>query len=56
MISAGFEQVDLEPPRIYRPADARGFFTRANLDVEKIAPLLDGKFMSAFVRARKPIS
>jgi SAM-dependent methyltransferase len=54
LLGAGFEQVDLEPTRIYRAADATDFFERANLDVEKIAPLIDGKFMSAFVRARKP--
>ncbi len=54
LLSAGFEQVDLEPTRIYRAADATDFFERANLDVEKIASLVDGKFMSAFVRARKP--
>jgi ubiquinone/menaquinone biosynthesis C-methylase UbiE len=52
--SAGFEQVEVEPTRIYRAADASEFFARANLDVEEIAPLVDGKFMSAFVRARKP--
>ena len=51
---AGFEQVEVEPTRIYRAADASEFFSRANLDAEKIAPLVDGKFMSAFVRARKP--
>jgi arsenite methyltransferase len=53
--SAGFEQVEVEPTRIYRAADASEFFARANLDAEKIAPLVDGKFMSAFVRARKPL-
>jgi arsenite methyltransferase len=52
--SAGFEQVEVEPTRIYRAADASEVFARANLDVEEIAPLVDGKFMSAFVRARKP--
>jgi arsenite methyltransferase len=52
--SAGFEQVEVEPTRIYRAKDASEFFARANLDVEEIAPLVDGKFMSAFVRARKP--
>ncbi len=54
--SAGFEQVKVEPTRIYRASDAMEFFSRADLDVETIAPLVDGKFMSAFVRARKPIS
>jgi len=52
--SAGFEQVEVEPTRIYRAEDAKEFFARANLDIEKIAPMVDGKFMSAFVRARKP--
>jgi arsenite methyltransferase len=51
---AGFEQVEVEPTRIYRAEDAKEFFADANLDIEKIAPTVDGKFMSAFVRARKP--
>jgi arsenite methyltransferase len=55
LTSAGFEEVDLEPTRIYRAADAAEFFERGNIEVEKIAPLVDGKFMSAFVRARKPM-
>jgi arsenite methyltransferase len=51
---AGFEQVEVEPTRIYYAKDASRFFADANLDIEKIAPLVDGKFMSAFIRARKP--
>ena len=51
---AGFEQVEVEPTRIYRAEDAKEFCANANLDIEKIAPVVDGKFMSAFVRARKP--
>jgi arsenite methyltransferase len=51
---AGFEQVEVEPTRIYRAEDAKEFFAGANLEIEKIAPTVDGKFMSAFVRARKP--
>jgi SAM-dependent methyltransferase len=51
---AGFEQVEVEPTRIYRAKDAREFFARADVEIEKIAPMVDGKFMSAFVRARKP--
>jgi arsenite methyltransferase len=51
----GFEEVDLEPTRIYRVEDAREFLSRAGLDVDAIAPLVDEKFMSAFVRARKPL-
>jgi SAM-dependent methyltransferase len=51
---AGFEQVDLEPTRIYRAADARDFLAAAGIDANAIAPEVDGKFMSAFVRAVKP--
>jgi arsenite methyltransferase len=51
---AGFESIDLEPTRIYRTEDARDFLAGAGLDVEAMAPQVDGKFMSAFVGARKP--
>lgn len=52
--AAGFEQVDVEPTRIYRAADAREFLSEAGIDADAIAPDVDGKFMSAFVRAVKP--
>jgi arsenite methyltransferase len=51
---AGFQQVDVEPTRIYRAADAREFLATAGIDADAIAPEMDGKFMSAFVRAMKP--
>ena len=54
LASAGFEQIDLEPTRIYRIEDAREFLSGQNIDVDAIAPQVDGKFMSAFVRAVKP--
>ncbi len=54
LVSAGFEQIELEPTRIYRLEDAREFLSGQNIDVEAIAPQVDGKFMSAFVRAVKP--
>jgi arsenite methyltransferase len=54
LAKAGFEDIALEPTRIYRMEDARDFLTGAGLDAEAIAPQVDGKFMSAFVRARKP--
>ncbi len=50
----GFEQIKLEPTRIYRVEDAREFLSAQNVDVDAIAPQVDGKFMSAFVRAVKP--
>jgi len=51
---AGFEQIDVEPTRIYRVEDARGFLRDRNIEIDAIAPQVDGKFMSAFVRAVKP--
>ena len=53
LVSAGFEQVEIEPTRIYRVEDAREFLTEKGLDVDALAPPADGKFMSAFVRATK---
>jgi ubiquinone/menaquinone biosynthesis C-methylase UbiE len=52
--AAGFEQIDIEPTRIYRVEDAREFLSAEGIDVEAMAPQVDGKFMSAFVRATKP--
>ena len=51
---SGFEGIEIEPTRVYRARDAQKFFEKANLDVNAVAPLVDDKFMSAFVRARKP--
>jgi ubiquinone/menaquinone biosynthesis C-methylase UbiE len=52
--AAGFEHVEVEPWRIYRVEDARQFLTESGVDVERMAPEVDGKFASAFVRATKP--
>jgi arsenite methyltransferase len=52
--AAGFKQIEIEPTRIYRAEDAREFLSEARIDVDVIGPELDGKFMSAFVRAVKP--
>ncbi len=54
LASAGFENIEIEPTRIYRVEDAREFLCGQNIDVDAIAPQVDGKFMSAFVRAVKP--
>jgi arsenite methyltransferase len=54
LVSAGFEKIELETTRIYRVEDAREFLSGHNIDVDAIAPQVDGKFMSAFVRAVKP--
>ena len=52
--SAGFEQIEVEPTRIYRVEDAREFLSSAGVNVEEIASRVDEKFMSAFIRAVKP--
>ncbi len=54
LAGAGFEQIEIEPTRIYRVEDAREFLRAQGVDADAIAPLADGKFMSAFVRAKKP--
>jgi arsenite methyltransferase len=54
LAAAGFEKIEIEPTRIYRIEDAREFLSGRNIDVDLIAPQVDGKFMSAFVRAAKP--
>jgi ubiquinone/menaquinone biosynthesis C-methylase UbiE len=52
--AAGFADVEIEPWRVYNVEDARTFLTDAGLDVDALAPQVEGRFMSAFVRARKP--
>jgi len=54
--AAGFEQIEIEPTRIYKAEDARDLLAAEGVDVDAIAPQVDGKFMSAFVRAVKPAS
>jgi arsenite methyltransferase len=54
LTAAGFENIEVEPTRIYRIEDAREFLSGQNIDVDAIAPQVDGKFMSAFVRGVKP--
>ncbi|GAC1510870.1 MAG: arsenite methyltransferase [Terriglobales bacterium] len=54
LASAGFEGIEVEPTRVYNIEDAREFLNVEGVDVDRIAPQVDGKFMSAFVRAIKP--
>jgi len=54
LAAAGFEQIEIEPTRIYRAEDARDILSAEGVDVGVIAAQVDGKFMSAFVRAVKP--
>jgi len=55
LASAGFSQIEIEPTRIYRVEDAREFLSGQGFDVDALAPQVDGKFLSAFIRAVKPI-
>ena len=52
--AAGFKDVSLEPWRVYKVEDARAFLSETGLDVDRLAPEVDGRFASATIRARKP--
>jgi len=52
--ASGFTDVEIEPTRVYQVEDARAFLEGAGLDVETVAASIEGRFMSAFVRGRKP--
>jgi arsenite methyltransferase len=54
LLAAGFTDIDLEPTRTYNVEDARQFLTEAGISVNEIAPQVEGKFLSAFIRATKP--
>ena len=52
---AGFESIDIEATRVYKVEEAREFMEAAGLDADEVGPQIDGKFISAFVRANKPV-
>src|SRR5260221_636027 len=54
--AAGFGDVNVEPWRVYRVDDAREFLTGSGIDVDTMAPQVEGKFASAFIRAMKPVA
>jgi len=54
LANSGFTQIDVEPTRIYRVEDAKDFLAKSGLDAATLGPKVDGRFMSAFIRARKP--
>ena len=53
LAKAGFDDIDIEPTRVYGIEDARTFLAGQGLDVESLAKEVEGKFISAFVRATK---
>jgi arsenite methyltransferase len=56
LAEAGFEEIEIEPTRVYSIEDARQFLTAQGIDVDAVAPQVEGKFVSAFVRAKKPVA
>jgi hypothetical protein len=52
---AGFENISVETTRVYGTDDAREFLIGAGLNLDSVAPRVDGKFFSGFIRARKPL-
>ena len=56
LAKAGFDAIDIEPTRVYSIEDARAFLSGQGIDVDAMAPAVEGKFMSAFIRATKPAS
>jgi arsenite methyltransferase len=54
--SAGFEAIDVEPTRVYQAEESREFLEAAGLNFEEVGPQVKDKFMSAFIRAKKPVS
>jgi SAM-dependent methyltransferase len=56
LAAAGFADVEVEPTRVYKVEDAREFLSGQGLDADALAPQVDGKFLSAFIRAVKPAS
>jgi SAM-dependent methyltransferase len=56
LAKAGFDSIDIEPTRVYNVDDARQFLTGEGIDADVIAPQVQDKFISAFIRAVKPIT
>jgi SAM-dependent methyltransferase len=55
LAKAGFDNIDIEPTRVYSIEDARTFLTAQRLDVDQLTRQIEGKFMSAFIRASKAV-
>lgn len=56
LANAGFQQIEIEPTRVYRAQDTRDILAAERIDADAITPQVDGKFMSAFIRAVKPVN
>jgi arsenite methyltransferase len=56
LAKAGFDSIDIEPTRVYNVDDARQFLVGEGIDADAVAPQVQDKFISAFIRAVKPIT
>jgi hypothetical protein len=56
LAKAGFDSIDIEPTRVYNLDDARQFLVGEGIDADAVAPQVQDKFISAFIRAVKPIT
>ena len=56
LAGAGFEAIEIEPTRIYQADDVRAVLSDYGIEAEAEGAVLDGRLMSAFVRARKPLN
>jgi SAM-dependent methyltransferase len=54
--AAGFSSVEVEPWRVYKIDDARAFLMESGVDVDRLAPEVESRFVSAFIRAQKPVA
>ncbi len=54
LAAAGFAEISIEPYRVYNVEDARQFLAEAGIDTEAAAAAAGGRFMSAYIKARKP--
>lgn len=54
LAQTGFEAIEIEPTRVYNAQDARSFLAGAGMDADQVAPLVQDKILSAFIRACKP--
>jgi hypothetical protein len=54
LTAAGFDEITIEPTRVYKVEDARQFLSAQGIDADSIATEVEGKFISAFIRATKP--
>src|SRR6266849_146952 len=54
LAKVGFDSIEVEPTRVYKSEEAKDFLTAAGLNADTVGPQIDGKFISAFVRAVKP--